>query len=522
MGEYLQMQGIEKVYNSFGREVHALKGVDLSIRKGTVHGLLGENGAGKSTIMKILVGVEKKDKGTVILDGKEVDIKNAIQAAEHGIGMVHQHFSLLEKYSVIDNVILGAEPTKFLNFIDRAEARKRVEEAAKKCGYDDIDLDAKVGSLSMGQQQKVEIMRILYSNADIFVFDEPTSVLVEQEIRGLLNTIRRLKEQGKTIVYISHKVDEILEITDEVSVLRNGEKVSTGVTAELSSGDLVRMMVGKDVKLSVDRPPHTPGEVMLQVDDLHVMHGKQEAVKGVSFQVRQGEIVAVAGINGNGQPELIEALFGLRKVRQGKIVLEGKDITGSTPLQRRNAGMAYIPEDRVHVGSCGTASIMENIMIDRYRIAPYSSKAGWLNWKKIRETSRELIKRYEVKAPDEEQNVGALSGGHIQRTILSRELTHNPRFMLACEITMGLDVASTRYIHDSMLELREKDMGVLLVSSNINEIMDLADRILVIHAGELTACLENDGSISMEELGEYMLGLRYQDGFEPRKEGVTV
>ncbi len=519
MSEYLEMRGIDKVYNSFGREVHALKNVDLSIRKGTVHGLLGENGAGKSTIMKILVGVEKKDSGSIFLNGQEISVKNAIQAAEHGIGMVHQHFSLLEKYSVLDNVILGTEPTKVLNFIDYTEARKRVEEAAKKCGYDDIDLDAKVATLSMGQQQKVEIMRILYSNADIFIFDEPTSVLVEQEIQGLLRTIRLLKEQGKTIIYISHKVDEVLEITDEVSVLRNGEKVSTGVTKDLSSGDLVRMMVGKDVKLSVDRPPHTPGEVMLHVEDLHVFRGKHEAVKGVSFDVRQGEIVAVAGINGNGQPELIEAIFGLRPVKSGVITLEGKDITHMTPRQRRGEGVGYIPEDRMHVGSCGTASIMENMMIDRYREQPYSSKGGWLNWKAIREKSRELIQQYEVKTPSEDQNVGALSGGHIQRTILARELTHNPRFMLACEITMGLDVASTRYIHDSMLALREKDLGVLLVSSNINEVMDLADRIIVIHGGELTACLQNDGNISMEELGEYMLGLRYQEGFGHGKEG---
>lgn len=503
------MQGIDKTYKAFGREVYALKKANFSVRQGTVHGLLGENGAGKSTLMKILAGVEKKDGGKIVYRDQEVNVKNAIHATKLGIGMVHQHFSLIDQYTVAQNVVLGMEPTNFIGVIDEAKTRAGAAQAAKQCGFD-IDLDQRVGSLSMGQRQKVEIMRILYSQADLLIFDEPTSVLVEQEIAGLLATIRMLKEQGKTIIYISHKVEEVLAITDEVTVLRNGEMVQTGKTSELSPAEMVRMMVGKHLSLDLVRTDHGPGRTLLSVEDLWVKNRRLHAVKGISFDVREGEIVAVAGINGNGQQELLETLFGLRKPCQGCVKLSGEDVTGLPPVKRRLKGMGYIPEDRIHVGSCATATIAENIVVDRYFKKPFS-KRGWLNWKNINRMAGELISKFTIKTPGEGHFVGTLSGGHIQRTILARELSCDPAVLLAAEITMGLDVESTRYIHDNVLALRERNLAILLVSSNINEIMDLADRILVIHMGELTACLENTGSVTKEEIGEYMLGLKRQD-----------
>ena len=506
MSDYLTMKGVTKTYQAYGREVRALKQVDFSVRKGTVHGLLGENGAGKSTLMKILSGVEQMDSGSIELNGSPAVIGSATDAQKLGIGMVHQHFSLLDDYTVEENIVLGMEPVKALGLIDTEAQHKAALDAAEQCGFT-IDLKRRTGSLSMGERQKVEIMRVLYSKADLLIFDEPTSVLVEQEIQGLLETIRLLKSCGKTIIYISHKVEEVLAITDELTVLRDGESVSTGITSELNAAEIVRMMVGQSLSLDLERKPVTPGAPLLTVKDLTVRNGLLDAVKGVSFEVRSGEIVGIAGINGNGQPELLEALFGLRPVEKGSILLDDRDITHDSPQKRRDAGMGYVPEDRMHVGSCTTASIAENLLIDRRGRAPFS-RHGFLNPKPLADLSKKLIEQYSIKAGSDQQIVGALSGGHIQRTILARELSSDPKILLASEVTMGLDVLSTRYVHEKMLSLREEGLGVLLVSSNINEILALSDRILVIHAGELTAHFVNDGKLTREEIGEYMLGTK--------------
>ncbi|HWQ07177.1 MAG TPA: ABC transporter ATP-binding protein [Feifaniaceae bacterium] len=506
MSAYLEMRGIQKTYRSFGREVHALKGVDFSVQKGTVHGLLGENGAGKSTLMKILSGVERMDEGEIRIGGSLVRIKNAITAAHCGVGMVHQHFSLLDDYTVVENVVLGMEPVKALGFVDERAARKAAEEAAKQCGFS-IELDRKVATLSMGEKQKVEIMRALFGKADLLVFDEPTSVLVEQEVRGLLETIRMLKASGKTIVYISHKVEEVLAITDEVTVLRDGEAVFTGKTSALDAQETVRLMVGKTLSPELDRSACRPGACVLDVKDLYVKNGPLFMVKGANFCVSAGEIVGIAGVNGNGQQELLEALFGLRESSSGAISLLGKEISHFSPCARRKAGMGYIPEDRIHVGSCATASVSENLLIDRRNQKPFCH-AGWLDPRPLEQLSSELIERFSIKASDGRHIVGGLSGGHIQRTILARELTAEPKLLLAAEVTMGLDVLSARYIHDEMLALREKGLAILLVSSNINEILELSDRVLVLRGGEITACLENTSALTREEIGEYMLGVK--------------
>jgi len=506
MSEYLEMRGIQKTYRSFGREVRALKGVDLTVKKGTVHGLLGENGAGKSTLMKILSGVERMDAGEIRLCGEPAHIKNAIAAAKHGIGMVHQHFSLLDDYTVVENVVLGMEPVKALGFVDERAAKKAAAEAAKQCGFS-IALDRRVGTLSMGEKQKVEIMRVLYGKADLLVFDEPTSVLVEQEVRGLLDTIRMLKAAGKTIVYISHKVEEVLDITDEVTVLRDGEAVFTGPTEQLDTAETVRLMVGRALAPEAKRRPMPAGETVLHVKNLFVKNGPLDMVKDASFDVCAGEIVGIAGVNGNGQQELLEALFGLRETDRGEISLCGSNVTRFSPSERRSAGIGYIPEDRIHVGSCSAASVSENLLIDRRNKQPYC-KGGWLRQKSVESMTNELISRYSIKASDGRHVVGGLSGGHIQRTILARELSAGPKLLLAAEVTMGLDVLSARYIHDEMLALREKGLAILLVSSNINEILELSDRVLVMRGGEMTACLDNCASLGREEVGEYMLGVK--------------
>lgn len=513
MTDYLQMRGIQKTYRAYGREVRALKGVDFSVRKGTVHGLLGENGAGKSTLMKILSGVERMDAGEIRLDGAPVRVKNALAAGKLGIGMVHQHFSLLDDYTVVENVVLGMEPVKALGFLDEKAARKAAEEAAKQCGFS-ISLDRKVATLSMGEKQKVEIMRALCGKAELLVFDEPTSVLVEQEVKGLLDTIRMLKAAGKTIVYISHKVEEVLDITDEVTVLRDGEAVFTGPTSALDAQETVRLMVGTALAPEQTRGDCRPGERVLDVRNLFVRNGPLFMVQGASFSVCAGEIVGIAGVNGNGQQELLEALFGLRETGSGSIFLSGADVTRLTPNARRNAGMGYIPEDRIHVGSCSTASISENLLIDRRNKRPYS-RGGWLDPKPLERASGELIARYSIKAGDGRHLVGGLSGGHIQRTILARELSAKPKLLLAAEVTMGLDVLSARYIHDEMLALRDEGLAILLVSSNINEILELSDRVLVMRGGEIAASLVNSAALTREEVGEYMLGVKRMAQPEP-------
>ncbi|MEN6419390.1 MAG: ABC transporter ATP-binding protein [Clostridiaceae bacterium] len=520
MSAYLEMRGIKKTYRSFGREVRALKGVDFSVQKGTVHGLLGENGAGKSTLMKILSGVERMDEGEIRISGTPVRVKNAIAASRCGVGMVHQHFSLLDDYTVVENVVLGMEPVKALGFLDEKAARKAAEEAAKQCGFA-IELDRKVATLSMGEKQKVEIMRALFGKADLLVFDEPTSVLVEQEVKGLLETIRMLKASGKTIVYISHKVEEVLAITDEVTVLRDGEAVFTGSTSALDAQETVRLMVGKTLSPELGRTPCRPGERVLDVSNLFVKNGPLFMVKNASFSVCAGEIVGVAGVNGNGQQELLEALFGLRDTASGSIALLGKDISRLTPCARRKAGMGYIPEDRIHVGSCATASISENLLIDRRNQKPYC-RGGWLSPRPLEQLSNELIARYSIKAADGRHIVGGLSGGHIQRTILARELTAEPKLLLAAEVTMGLDVLSARYIHDEMLALRERGLAILLVSSNINEILELSDRVLVLRGGEITASLINNAALTREEIGEYMLGVKRMDSEPGKAEGAMA
>lgn len=513
MQPHLVLNGIYKTYESYGKSVHALINAHLEVEKGTIHGLLGENGAGKSTLMKILAGIISPNSGEIRIDGRPISIKNTKAARMHGIGMVHQHFSLIKEFTVLENVVLGIEPTLSAGILDNKASYERVLKVAKECGFE-MDLDATVGTLSMGEQQKVEILRVLYNNANILIFDEPTSVLVEQEIQNLMGTLRSLRANGKTIIYISHKVEEVMEITDEVTVLRLGETVASNESTDtIDSAKMVKMMVGHDVPQDINRTKVKFGDKILSAKNICIDDRGLEVIKNVSFDIRSGEILALAGINGNGQQELIEALFGLRKISKGEVWFDGKNITNDSPRKRREAGIGYVPENRIQVGSCSDATIAENIAIDRYYKKTFM-KNGWLNWEKMAEHSESLIKKFEIKAADSNVFIGALSGGHIQRTILAREFNEQMKLLLACEITVGLDVSSVHYIHSLMMQMREEGKTILLVSSNINEIMQIADRIIVIHEGELKATIENNEHTSKMEIGEYMLGLSTQQETE--------
>ncbi|HPX92788.1 MAG TPA: ABC transporter ATP-binding protein [Bacillota bacterium] len=509
MQNFLEMTGICKTYEAYGTQIKALDDASISVKKGTVHGLLGENGAGKSTLMKILGGVEKMDAGSVQFNGREARLRSASQAAELGIGMVHQHFSLIEDFTVEENVVLGIEPTRFPGVISMKEVRETLSRMAQECGFK-LDLKAKVGSLSMGQRQKVEILRLLYSNSELLIFDEPTSVLIEQEVESLLRTIALLKAKGKTIIYISHKVEEILKITDEVTVLRSGKTVARVATETINAEKMVQMMVGKHIPLEVEKEQQAAGDVLLEVKNLSIDNGLIQTVKNVSFELRAGEIVAVAGISGNGQQEMIEAILGFREPASGQIYIGEEEVTGLTPRQRRQRGVCYIPEDRIQVGSCATATLAENMIVDRYFEAPLA-KRGWINLKTMHALARELVAKYKIKTANTDCMIGTLSGGNIQRTIIARELSADPKLLFACEITMGLDVESCRYVYDMLLNMRREQKAVLLLSSNINEVMSLADRILVIHEGEIVAHFPRSEDFNKEELGEYMLGLKVQD-----------
>jgi len=517
---FLYMHDISKQYHVYGQTTQALDHVDFSVRRGTVHGLLGENGAGKTTLMKILSGVETGDGGEIFLEGRKVQIRNAQDAIGLRIGIVHQHFSLIEEFTVLENVVLGREKVRWPGVVDKKKIRSEVEETMKKSGLV-LDLDRKVGTLAMGEKQKIEILRLLYDDADILIFDEPTSVLVEQETRQLLSIIRTLKEQGRTIIYISHKVDEVLSITDELTILRAGHSVATGLTSEQDADSIVELMVGKKVEREMPRLPVKKGECLLSVKDLSVREGGVQRVKGVSFEVRSGEIAGIIGINGNGQLELVNAVCGLVPASGGQVLLKGEDITLDPVLKRRQKGLGYIPEDRIHVGSCSGATIAENMEMGQVENGKFERR-GCLEWKSIRGWTAQLISEYHIKAPDPDTLVGALSGGHIQRVIIAREFSGDPSVLLAGEITMGLDVESVRYIHSLMLKMRENGKAILLVTSDINEILELSDRILVMHEGRMTAVLENGDGLSKNMIGEYMLGLKDQFAQGSTEKKVTL
>ncbi len=497
----LELQGITKQFPGVLADDH----VDFDLRRGEVHALLGENGAGKSTLMNILYGLYKPDEGNIVVGGKHVSFGSAKDAIEHGIGMVHQHFMLIPVMTVAENIVLGTEPTRDGVFLDYDQARTRVRELSKAFGLA-LDPDQKIEKLTVGQQQRVEILKALYRNAEVLILDEPTAVLTPQEAQELFEIIRSLTGEGTSIIFISHKLNEVLEIADRVTVLRRGKRVDTVPREGATEDGLARMMVGREVLLRVEKTPASPGDLLLAVEDLEVLDDRGlPAVRGVSFDVHAGEIVGIAGVDGNGQSELIEALTGLRKVHSGRIAVAGRAFQHATAREMLDAGVGHIPEDRQRRGLVLEFSIFENIALHDYAEAP-DSRWGWLFPKRMIERARKLIIEFDVRGGGPLTRAGALSGGNQQKLVAAREVARDPKVLIAAQPTRGLDVGAIEYLHRRLVQERDKGRAILLVSLELDEVLSLSDRILVIYEGRIAG--EHAAGVSEEEIGLEMLGGR--------------
>ena len=482
--------------------------ITLQLRKGEIHALLGENGAGKSTLMSVLFGLYQPEAGEIRKNGQVVRINDPNDATALGIGMVHQHFQLIDVFTVLDNIILGAETTK-LGFLQKKEARKKVEALSKRYGLE-VDLDAKVEDITVGMQQRVEILKMLYRDNEILIFDEPTAVLTPQEIEELMATMKEFAREGKSILFISHKLNEIMEVADRVTVLRKGKYVGTVDTKDTNKQALSNMMVGRPVQLEVVKDEAHPGETVLKVEHLSVpSHShKRDAVRDVSFEARAGEILCIAGIDGNGQTELIYGLTGLEPLESGKITLCGQDITRAPIRQRSLLGMSHIPEDRHKHGLVLDYTLEDNMVLQRYFEPQFVSKAGFLKRKAIREYANRLIEQYDVRSGQGPVTVArSMSGGNQQKAIIAREIDKDPELLIAVQPTRGLDVGAIEYIHKQIVAQRDAGKAVLLVSLELDEVMSLSDRILVIYEGEIVGELDPK-TTTAEEMGLYMAGAK--------------
>ena len=483
--------------------------ITLQLRRGEVHALLGENGAGKSTLMSVLFGLYQPEQGKILKNGKEVQIRNPNDANALGIGMVHQHFKLVECFTVLDNIILGVEPNK-LGFLQKAEARKKVMALSEKYGLR-VDPDALVSDISVGMQQRVEILKMLYRDNEILIFDEPTAVLTPQEIDELMEIMRGFKKEGKSILFITHKLNEIMAVADRCTVLRKGKYVGVTDIAHTTKEELSRMMVGRDVQLEIEKAPAKPGEVILDVKGVTIPSAthKKNAVKDVSFQVRAGEIVCLAGIEGNGQTEFVYGLTGLEKVSGGRISFCGKDITHASIRERSKDGMSHIPEDRHKHGLILDYTLENNMVLQRYW-QPEFQNHGFIRKDKVREYSDRLIGQYDVRSGQGSVTIArSMSGGNQQKAIIAREIDRDPKLLVAVQPTRGLDVGAIEYIHRQIVAQRDAGKAVLLVSLELDEVMNLSDRILVMYEGEVVGEFDPK-TTTVQELGLYMAGARKQ------------
>ena len=482
--------------------------VTLQLRKGEIHALLGENGAGKSTLMSVLFGLYQQDEGIIKKDGKEVSIKNPNDANALGIGMVHQHFKLVECFSVLDNIIMGVEPNKF-GFLQKKEAREKVLALSEKYGLH-IDPDAKIEDITVGMQQRTEILKMLYRENEILIFDEPTAVLTPQEIDELMQIMRSLSAEGKSILFISHKLAEIMAVADRCTVLRKGKYIGTVNTKDTTMEQLSAMMVGRNVNFHIEKGTQHLGDVVLDVENMSVASKahKNDAVKNVSFKIRAGEIVCIAGIDGNGQTELVYGLTGLEPLKSGKLSLCGTDITKASIRKRNTSGMSHIPEDRHKHGLVLDYSLEYNMILQRYFEPEFTDKSGFLRRKNIRNYSDRLIEQYDVRSGQGSATiVRSMSGGNQQKAIVAREIDKNPELLVAVQPTRGLDVGAIEYIHKQLIAQRDAGKAVLLVSLELDEVMDVPDRILVMYEGEIVGELDPKAT-TQEELGLYMAGAK--------------
>ncbi len=482
--------------------------VTLRLKKGEIHALLGENGAGKSTLMSVLFGLYQPEEGEIRKDGVKVEIKDPNDANRLGIGMVHQHFKLVECFSVLDNIILGVEPNK-MGFLKKAEARRKVNELSSRYGLA-VDCDAIIEDITVGMQQRTEILKMLYRDNEILIFDEPTAVLTPQEITELMGIMKNLAKEGKSILFISHKLNEIMEVADRCTVLRKGKYIATVNIAETTPEKLSSLMVGRNVSFHIEKAESHVGETVLSVRNLTMtskIH-KKDVVKDVSFDVRRGEIVCIAGIDGNGQTELVHGLTGLEPIKSGSIKLLDKEISHTSIRKRSTGGMSHIPEDRHKHGLVLDYSLENNMVLQRYFDPRFTNKAGFLLKKNIRAYAEQLIDEYDIRSGEGAITIARkMSGGNQQKAIVAREIDKDPELLIAVQPTRGLDVGAIEMVHKELVRQRDEGKAVLLVSLELDEVMDVPDRILVMYEGELVGELDPK-TVSVEELGLYMAGAK--------------
>jgi general nucleoside transport system ATP-binding protein len=495
----LELHGITKRFPGVLANDH----IDFDLRGREVHALLGENGAGKSTLMSILYGLYHPDEGEILIKGKRTRIHSPREAIERGIGMVHQHFMLIPVMTVAENIVLATEPTTAGVLLDMPAARRRVKDLANTFNFA-IDPDARIESISVGQQQRVEILKALYRGADILILDEPTAVLTPQEALELFGILENLVREGMSVIFISHKLHEALEIADRITVLRRGKKVETLPAAGATEAELARLMVGRDVLFRVEKTASKPQEPLLEVSDLRVRDERElEAVRGVSFDVRAGEIVGIAGVDGNGQTELVEALTGLRKVESGNFSVDGQSLTGASTNHILDSGVGHIPEDRQRRGLVLEFTLAENIALHDFDRPP-NSRLGWLRPGRLIARARKLLSEFDVRGGGPTTLAMSLSGGNQQKVVVAREVGNDPRVLIAAQPTRGLDVGAIEFVHRRLVEERDEGRAVLLVSLELDEILSLSDRILAMYEGEIVG--EYGPDVTEEELGVAMLG----------------
>ncbi|MFD1599902.1 ABC transporter ATP-binding protein [Halobellus rarus] len=481
--------------------------VDLAVERGTVHALLGENGAGKTTLMNVLYGLYEPTSGRVLVDGAERRFDSPRDAIDAGIGMIHQHFMLVDPMTVTENITLGNEPTKWGGLaVDRAAARDAVVDLSERYGFD-VDPDARIEDVSVGEQQRVEILKALYRGADVLILDEPTAVLTPQEVEELFEVLEELTAQGKTIIFITHKLGEAMRAADEITVLRDGRNVGTVEADGTNREDLAELMVGREVLLDVDRPPAETGDVVAAASNLAVEDDRGvRVVDDVSFDVREGEVFGIAGVDGNGQSELIEALTGLTSPEAGRIEFLGEDITGSSRRQRIESGMAYIPQDRQERGLVMNFDLVENALLGSQH-SPELGPNGRIDWPATRDHAESIIEEYDVRPPNPDSTSESLSGGNQQKFIVGREFSREPELVVAAHPTRGVDVGSIEFIHERLLELRKEGVAIVLISSKLEEVQGLSDRLAVMYEGEFIDVVDPAGTTE-EELGLLMAGER--------------
>ncbi|MGX7091416.1 ABC transporter ATP-binding protein [Hutsoniella sourekii] len=500
----MEMAHVSKEFDGF----YANKNINLNLYQGEVHALLGENGAGKSTLMNILSGLLEPSSGQIFIKGQAVTIDSPNEANRLGIGMVHQHFMLVDAFTVLENIILGQEPNQF-GWLDKDEAREKVQSLIDRYGLE-VDLDSRVSQISVGMQQRIEILKVLYRGADLLIFDEPTAALTPQEIDDLMDTLRALTAEGKSIIIITHKLEEIMAVADRCTVIRRGESVATCRIEDTNSQELASLMVGRSVSFQTEKKVAHPGQTVLQVENLKVKDGRGLlAVNDLSLEVRSGEIVGIAGIDGNGQSELMLALNGLLPVESGKLSLKDQDMTRLSPRQINEAGLAHIPEDRHKHGLILDMTVKENLLIKDYYHEPYANH-GLLQDAPMTKQAKELINAFDVRTVSEQVAIRSLSGGNQQKAIIARELSQKPDLLLAANPTRGLDVGAIEFIHQAIIDSRDSQKAVLLMSFELDEIMNLSDRILVMYEGKIVANLEAS-STNQEEIGLLMAGTRLED-----------